>query len=114
VSLWQEGSRYGRKKVDDMARSIFAAALAPTPAPSSANAGAGQVSAAPARAPVLPIATAGPVVPAPATAASGSSSVVAPKSQDMFLQLALWIEWRSEGHLTDSEFAAAKRLLGLS
>ena len=42
-----------------------------------------------------------------------SSCPSAPSAQDIFEKLSKLIEWHSGGHLSDSEFIASKRVLGL-
>ena len=58
--------------------------------------------------------TPSPVVSNTVAAVPASSFPSAPCAQDIFEKLSKLIEWRSGGHLSDSEFIASKRVLGLS
>ncbi len=52
-------------------------------------------------------------VPTSATASPSCSAPVGLSAQAMFEKLEKLIAWRSSGHLSDAEFIAAKRALGL-
>ena len=84
------------KKVEAMASGVVAA---PSPAPPAV---------------VVSGTTAAPVLPTTLAAPPSSSAPVAPRSQDFFEKLSKLIEWHSDGHLSDLEFVAAKRMLALS
>ena len=72
----------------------------------------------PSDAPTPSLAVSSPVVAsttgAPVASAPVSSSFASPSAQDIFEKLSKLIEWRSSGHLTESEFVESKRVLGLS
>jgi hypothetical protein len=70
--------------------------------------------AAPTPSPVVSSTVAAPAASELVAAVPASSSPFAPCAQDIFEKLSKLIEWRSGGHLSDSEFIASKRVLGLS
>ena len=53
-------------------------------------------------------------VPAANPASSAAPSAAGTSASPLFGQLASLMEWRAAGHLTEAEFAAAKRMVGLN